>query len=40
LKSSKLPGIDQIQADLIQAADNTFCSEIHKLWNKKELVEQ
>jgi hypothetical protein len=39
----KLPGTDQIPAELIQAGGNTLSSEIHKLinciWNKKELAE-
>jgi hypothetical protein len=40
LKRYKLPFIDQIVAELIQAEGNTLCSEIHKLitsvWNKEE----
>jgi hypothetical protein len=44
LKRYKLPGIDQIVAELIQGVGNTLCSEIHKLinciWNKEELPEQ
>jgi hypothetical protein len=44
LKRYKSPGIDQIPAELIQAAGNTLHSEIHKLincmWSKEELPEQ
>jgi len=44
LKSHKLPGIDQIPAELIKAGGRTICYEIHKLiisiWNKKELPEE
>jgi hypothetical protein len=40
----KLPGIDQILADLIQAGDETLQSEIHKLvnsvCNKEELPDR
>jgi hypothetical protein len=43
IKGHKLPGIDQIPAELIKAKDRTICSEIHKLitsvWNKEELPE-
>ena len=31
LKSHKLPGIDQIPAELIKAGGRTICLEIHKL---------
>jgi hypothetical protein len=38
------PGIDQIQAELIQAGGNTEYSKVHKLinliWNKEELPQQ
>ena len=41
LKSHKLPGIDQIPAELIKAGGKTIRCEIHKLvisiWNKEEL---
>ena len=41
LKNHKSPGIDQIPAELINAAGRTICNEIHKLiisiWNKEEL---
>jgi hypothetical protein len=44
LKRYKLPGIDQILAEIIQAGSNTLCSEIHKhinsIWNEEELPEQ
>jgi hypothetical protein len=44
LKSYKSPGTDQIPAELIKAAGETLCSEIHKLicsvWNKEELPQQ
>ena len=31
VKSHKLPGFDEIQAELIKAGDGTICLEIHKL---------
>jgi hypothetical protein len=41
LKSHKSPGIDQIPAELVEAADRTNRFDIHKLiifiWNKEEL---
>jgi hypothetical protein len=41
LKKYKLPSINQILAELIQAGSNTLYSKIHKLiksiWNKEEL---
>jgi hypothetical protein len=44
LKRYKLPGVDQIPAELIQAGGETLHSEIHKLtkliWNKEELPHQ
>jgi hypothetical protein len=44
LKRYKLPGSDQILAELIQAGGETLWSEIHKLlnsaWNKEELPDQ
>jgi hypothetical protein len=44
LKRYKLPGADQILAEVIQTGGETLCSEIHKLinsvWNKEELPEQ
>jgi hypothetical protein len=44
MKRYKLPGIDQIQAEMIQAGGNTLHSEIHKLinsiHNKDELPQQ
>jgi len=44
LKSHKLPGTDQIPAELIKARGRTICSEIHKhiisIWNKKKLPEE
>jgi hypothetical protein len=44
LKRYKLPGFDQISAELIQAKDNTLHSEIHKftncICNKEELPQQ
>jgi hypothetical protein len=44
LKRYKLPGVDQIPAELIQAGRETLHSEIHKLinliWNKEELPHQ
>jgi hypothetical protein len=43
LKRHKLPGTDQIPAELIKAGGRTIRSEIHKLtnsiWNKEELPE-
>jgi len=44
LKRYKLPGNDQIPAELIKAGGRTTCSEIHKLsnstWNKEVLPEE
>jgi hypothetical protein len=44
LKRYKLPGSDQILAELTQAGGETLWSETHKLinsiWNKEELPEQ
>jgi hypothetical protein len=44
LKSHKLPGIDQIPAELIKAGGRTIRCAIHKLiitiWNKEELPEE
>jgi hypothetical protein len=44
LKRCKSPGVDQIQAELIQAGGEILCSEIRKLikliWNKEELPHQ
>jgi hypothetical protein len=44
LKKYKLPGSDQIPAELIQAGGETLQSEIHKLinsiWSKEELPDQ
>ena len=44
LKSHKLPGIDQIAAELIKAGGRTICYYIHKpiisIWNKEELPEE
>jgi hypothetical protein len=44
LKWRKSPGTDKILAQLIQAQDETSCSEMHKLiisiWNMEELFEQ
>jgi hypothetical protein len=44
LKNYKLPGSDQIPAELIQVGGETVQSEIHKLinsiWNKEELPDQ
>jgi hypothetical protein len=44
VKRYKLPGTDQIPADLIQAGDNTLHSKIHTLINsicyKEKLPEQ
>jgi hypothetical protein len=41
LKRCKLPGIDQILAEMIQTRGNTSHSETHKLincmWNKEQL---
>jgi hypothetical protein len=43
-KKDKLPGSDQIPAELIQAGGETLLSAIHKLinsiWNKEELPNQ
>jgi hypothetical protein len=44
LKSHKLPGIDQIPAELIKTGGKVIRCEIHKLiisiWNKEELPEE
>ena len=44
LSSHKLPGTDQIPAELIKAGDRIFRSEIHRLiisvWNKEEFPER
>jgi hypothetical protein len=44
LKRYKLPGVDQILAELIPAGGETIHSEIHRLinliWNKEELPRQ
>jgi hypothetical protein len=44
LKRYKLPGCDQIPAELTQAGDETLRSDIHKLinsiWNREELPDQ
>ena len=44
LKSHKLPGIDQITAELIKEGGRTIHHEIHKLitsiWSKEELPEE
>jgi hypothetical protein len=41
LKRYKLPGNDQIPAELIQAGGEILCSKNHKLiWNKEELPDQ
>jgi hypothetical protein len=44
LKRYKSLGSDKIPAELIQAGENSLCSEIHKLinfsWNKEGLPEQ
>jgi hypothetical protein len=44
LKKYKLPGSDQILAELIQAGGKMLLSVIHKLinsvWNKEELPDQ
>jgi hypothetical protein len=44
LKKYKLPGIDQIPAELIQAGGEMLLSAIHNLinsiWNKEELPDQ
>jgi len=43
IKGHKLPGFDQIPADLIKAESRTICYEIHKfintVWNKEVLPE-
>jgi len=44
LKRYKLPGIDEIAAELIQAGGNMLCSEmcsvINSIWNNEELPQQ
>jgi hypothetical protein len=44
LKTNKLPGTDQIPAELMKAGGETLCSEIHRLicsiLNKEELSQQ
>ena len=44
LKCHTLPGIDQIQAEMIKAGSRTICYEGHKLiisvWNKEALPEE
>ena len=44
LERHKSPGIDQIPADFIKAANSKIRSKTHKLfnsiWNKEELPEQ
>jgi hypothetical protein len=44
LRRYKLPGLDQIPAELIQTGGETLRSEIHRLikliWNKEELPHQ
>jgi len=44
LKSNKSPGIDQIQAQLINTGGGTICYDVHKpiisIWNKEELPEE
>ena len=44
LKSHKLPGIDEIPAELIKAGGGITCGEIHKLitsiWKKEKLPEE
>jgi hypothetical protein len=44
LKCHKLPGIDQIPAELIKAGGRTICLEFHKLitsiWKKEKLPEE
>ena len=44
LKSHKLPGIDQIPAELIKLGGRTICLEIHKhitsIWKKEKLPEE
>jgi hypothetical protein len=43
IKRNKLPGFDEIPADLIKAEGRTICYEIHKfinsVWNKEVLPE-
>jgi hypothetical protein len=43
-KMHKLPGTDQIPAELIKESGRKICSETHKLtnaiWNEEELPEQ
>jgi hypothetical protein len=40
MNSDKWPGMDQIEAELIQSGGRAVCTEIHKLvtsvWNKEE----
>jgi len=44
LKSHRLPGIDQILAELIKVGGRTICLKIHKLitsiWKKEKLTEE
>jgi hypothetical protein len=44
LKSHKLPGIDQIPAEMIKVGGKTMCLEIHKIitsiWKKEKLPEE
>jgi hypothetical protein len=44
LKRYKLPGSDQIPAELIQAGGDILCSKIHEpvtsIWTKKKLPDQ
>ena len=44
IKRHRLPGIDQIPAELIKAGGRTIHIEIHKLinsiWNKEKLSEE
>jgi len=44
LKSHKLPGFDQIPAELVKAGGRTICLEIRKLitsiWKKEKLPEE
>jgi hypothetical protein len=44
LKKYKLPGSDQIPAELIQAGGEMLLSTIHRLinsvWNKEELLDK